>query len=292
MLGMDREFNEYFLFRFDTTRLYVKTSTPIGSESFLDEGYWYSYNTEAELTTLQQALCNKGLREAKLIEALKTAAKRFDFVDPESNMDLEDPEYENRESEFPEKDFELEDCAKSLGIIETNIVRFLTKIHKQWAETEHIETWRAQVKSVELISDLCGLIKDLADNVGNPFKIDKEESTAEDKHLIHRVTLKIWNGNSGLYDLFMNMLESVNTPNNLMFLLTIYSYVIDTYAEKKREKLNSIKVYVSPIKTRKNRRNYEVPTSRTRRLRKVYQKQSSSSSSGSESDSDVSSSED
>lgn len=149
MLGMDRDFNEYFLFRFDTTRLYVKTSIPMGAEDVFPEGYWYSYNSEAELAALQAALCNKGLREAKLIEALKTASKRLDFIDPESNMDLEDPEYENRESEFPEKDFDVSDCAKSLGIIETNITRFLTKIHKQWAETSHVETWRAQVKTVE-----------------------------------------------------------------------------------------------------------------------------------------------
>lgn len=89
----------------------------------------------------------------------------------------------------------------------------------------------------------------------------------------------------------MGMLNEVSTPNDVMFLLTVYSYVIDVYAEKKRERLNSIKVYVSPIKTRKNRRNYEIPTSRPRRLRKVYQRQSSSSSSGSSSESDGSSSE-
>ena len=135
-----------------------------------------------------------------------------------------------------------------------------------------MEAWRTQLKDVEQISDICGLIKELSDNVGNPYKIDPEETTEEDKHLISRVTLKIWNGSSGLYDLFTNMLSEVNTPNGLMFLLTIYSYIIDVYAEKKRERLNCIKVYHSPIKTRKFRRNYEVPTARPRRLRKVYQK--------------------
>ena len=130
MLGMDRDFNEYFLFRFDTTRLYVKMGNPVDQQNFQEEGYWYAYDTAAEIANLQQALCNKGHREAKLIEALKAASKRFDFADEDSNMDLEDPEYENRESEFPEKDFDLEDCSKTLGIIETNITRFLTKIHK------------------------------------------------------------------------------------------------------------------------------------------------------------------
>ena len=176
MLGMDRDFNEYFLFRFDTTRLYVKTSNPVDQQNFTEEGYWYAYDSLSELQILQQSLCNKGHREAKLIEALKAAAKRFDFNDPEANMDLEDPEYENRESEFPEKEYDLEDCSKTIGIIETNITRFLTKIHKQWGETAAMDTWRAQVKSIEQISDLCGLIKELADFVGNPYKIDSEES--------------------------------------------------------------------------------------------------------------------
>ena len=36
------------------------------------------------------------------------------------------------------------------------------------------------------------------------------------------------------------MLDTVQSPNELMFLLMIYSHVIDTYSEKKREKIISL----------------------------------------------------
>jgi hypothetical protein len=61
-LGMDRCFNEYFLFRFDPSRIFVKLVHPLGSDTppsiLNDNGYWYQYDkledVKAFLTVLNK----------------------------------------------------------------------------------------------------------------------------------------------------------------------------------------------------------------------------------------------
>jgi hypothetical protein len=100
------------------------------------------------------------------------------------------------------------------------------------------------------------------------------------------VTLKIWDGSATLYETWITLFENVATVEDLMFVMMIYSYIVDVYSEKKREKIVSIKPYTSPIKTRKMRVVEPVLAPRTRRLRKVY---NSSGSDSDDSDSEVSS---
>jgi hypothetical protein len=76
---------------------------------------------------------------------------------------------------------------------------------------------------------------------------------------MQRVTLKIWDGSGTLYETWLTLYNRVENCNDLMFMLTIYSYIVDVYSEKKRERIVSMKPYRSRIKTRRERQEETSP---------------------------------
>ena len=68
VLGQDANMNEYWFFKDDPSRLFIKKQAPPQSD---EEYMWYFLNSEENFDQLYDSLNMKGVRERKLLEGLK-----------------------------------------------------------------------------------------------------------------------------------------------------------------------------------------------------------------------------
>mmetsp|Transcript_9484 Transcript_9484/g.9450 ORF Transcript_9484/g.9450 Transcript_9484/m.9450 type:complete len:342 (-) Transcript_9484:990-2015(-) len=98
-IGLDRDYNEYYFFKWDLKKLYVRMNSPIPhhpTEKTDESGLWHAFTRFSSLDLLLQALCPKGIRENKLIEGIKWAKDRLKLIPGDdsstsSEMQIDEP---------------------------------------------------------------------------------------------------------------------------------------------------------------------------------------------------------
>ena len=119
-IGLDRNYNEYYIFKFDMKKLYMLK--PL-------ENTWHYFDKKEEVEALMQALCTRGIRESKLLENLKSKFSTLTFSEAkEENL----PEgYTNKLSEFKNIEGDLNSVKKLLLDTEKKFTKYLNKSNKQ-----------------------------------------------------------------------------------------------------------------------------------------------------------------
>lgn len=70
LLGQDSERNEYWLFKEDLTKIYVRLAAT---------NTWAQYDDEASVVQLEQSLSTRGIREKKLQEQIKKHKSKLKY---------------------------------------------------------------------------------------------------------------------------------------------------------------------------------------------------------------------
>ena len=90
ILGQDANMNEYWFFKDDPSRLFIKKLAPPQSD---EEYMWYFLNSEENFDQLYDSLNMKGVRERKLLEGLKKVRScikmKKSTADEEKKQDVE-----------------------------------------------------------------------------------------------------------------------------------------------------------------------------------------------------------
>jgi hypothetical protein len=179
-LGLDRDFNQYFYFEWDS-KLFVKLEA-------LDSQNWAFYHTRQEVKQLIESLCLKGIREGDLIDKLEELLEDEGVLD-----DLNDVEME----EIDEKTFQISQ--------KSEIIQVLTNSYKLISETFNIPL----ISSLDFlenqdISELSSQILNFPQNFNskkNPQKILEKIQSLWDSSELHHHWLKALKESTQINDL-------------------------------------------------------------------------------------------
>jgi len=264
-LGLDRDYNEYFMFNFDRSKLFVRLPTPLETvvrKPKDESGYWYIYNTKQEVDQVLSSLCNKGIRESNLIECLSAAMSKFRFSEGDYGEGSADRPYTNKYSSFEHVDCTLEGIRKAVLSLEKGFTAHLAKTSKQWELPIPRNDWIDLVNSESSAEGLAQLLLEFGTKANTPYKTllnqpssEDEEQEGDETHY-RRVNLRIWQDFGESFALWSFLLESCKTSNSLHFCILIFDSVLHNYYRKRpdrvAEKLKKVELE-SPIKTRRKR---------------------------------------
>ncbi|CAG9330261.1 unnamed protein product [Blepharisma stoltei] len=255
-VGLDRDYNEYYIFEWDPKNLYVKMISPIEENSSVktkESGHWYSYTRSSSLDQLLQCLCPKGIREHKLIEGINKGKRKLKLINgDDSSTSSEDikpqskggaENYVNKESSFKNEDCTIEILKKMLLSIEKKFTRHLKKSGKLWENYERVEEWKEEVSKAEDPSALASLLLEHSQKSTSPLKLSSsssDQSQDSDEEQVYtkkyrKVTIRIWQDFGDYYQLWENLTQSITTLGQLALVIGIYQKVLNLYIEKKNE---------------------------------------------------------
>jgi hypothetical protein len=275
-IGLDRDHNEYYVFKFDPVNVYVKLSLPQDVKRLkepCESGYWYLHSSPQSLNQLHDALCSKGLRESKLLEGLNS------FLSRAATEDSEDLEYVNTESRYPTTEDLFCVVQSYLLEVEGRFSDYLRQSNKCWELEADLVAWRTQVESAKDVEQLRPLLQAFVAKSRTPFRLrlfgeeDSDEQDPDEECVYERkyrkVSLRIWQdlGESG--QLWNDLLEIAQSREELACLLGLLNGVLVYYMKRKPE---VIKVKELPEK------HAGVRTRRALRLESKKNRTSSSSS--------------
>jgi Williams-Beuren syndrome DDT (WSD), D-TOX E motif len=130
-LGVDRDFNEYYFFQWDTSKLYIKRSDSKDKDSLR----WAYYEKKPEIENLISYLCPKGTRESELQENLLKLI---------SNNEITSAEVESTSSETDE------DKKNTHNTYNINTLKeWLKTLHVSVADTFRIPACVSYLNSVD-----------------------------------------------------------------------------------------------------------------------------------------------
>jgi hypothetical protein len=252
-LGLDRDYNKYYLFTFDPNHIYVELCTPLDSTKKAketDAGYWYVYSNKQEVEALAASLCTKGLRESKLFDKLKSAWNVLKLQENEiestssdatDELSVKDLIYNNPYSPFPEVDEGLEYLKLILVNIEDNFSSFLKQGYKQWEMQEYRDEWRIKVRDASSPKHLANLLLELANKANSPLRQTVIESSSEsdeedgEARKYRKVVIRIWQDVAEAYPLWIELVSTTETEQRLAFVIKTYAAILDNYIKKKPE---------------------------------------------------------
>ena len=235
-LGLDRHYNEYYIFKFDLTRLYMLK--PL-------ENTWHYFSTKSDLYNLLQSLCPRGLRESKLLESLRQKLPILCFLSDSDSDSAEapPPDYSNRLSAFKEAEGDLPTAKKLLLDLERRFSKFLHRSHKQWETADCQDRWRDLVQAAEEVPSLAELLMEHYQKSSTPLRMavvdpnseDSEEKECERKY--RKVSIRIWQDFGEQNTMWEGLVGTVNNAQQLVLAIGMYESVLENYMQKKQERM-------------------------------------------------------
>lgn len=134
-LGTDKDYNEFYLFGFDMTKIYVKTLDKLEEDLSEDceNGYWYIYDSLELVDSLIRHLVAKGFKESKIADAIKSNKSKLSF----DSSDI--ITYPKNNSELKDLELSFDNLKERLIGIDSVFSKFLKKGCKQWESDIRIE---------------------------------------------------------------------------------------------------------------------------------------------------------
>jgi len=278
-IGLDRDHNEYYVFKFDLRNVYVKLQLPQDVKRLkepCESGYWYLHSSRQSLNQLHDALCSKGLRESKLLDGLKT------FLNRDTSEDSEDLDYVNDESRYPTTEDLFCAVQSYLLDVEAKFSDYLRQSNKCWELEPDLAAWRTQVESTQDVEQLRPLLQSFVAKSRTPFRLrlfGEEDSQDQDQdeecvyeRKYRKVSLRIWQDLGESAQLWNDLLALAQSREELACMLGLLNGVLVYYMKRKPE---VVKVKEPPPK------QAGVRTRRALRLESKKNRTSSSSSSDS-----------
>jgi hypothetical protein len=231
-IGVDRFHNEYYIFKFDLTKVYLLK--PL-------ENTWFYFDTQNEIDSLISALNSKGTRESKLLESLKAKANLLQLESEESD----NGDYFNRLSGFKDVQGDLATCRKMMLELEKKFTKYLIRSDKQWDTDENKENWKNLVCRAENVFDLAELLLDhyeksstpLRQTIADEFSDNSEEAEYEKK--FRKVSIRIWQDFGDHNTIWVEQVKSASNTQQLILSIGIYSAVLENYVKKKNESVRN-----------------------------------------------------
>jgi hypothetical protein len=266
-LGLDRDYNEYFLFNCDRSRLYVSLVTALVPypKVKVETGYWYAYASKAEVKGVLRSLSLKGVREAKLHEGVTAALAKLNFEAGEAESTSEDSQvgYSNKYSSLEPVDCSFEGVRRLVISVERGFTNHLAKTSKQWDLSEPRSEWLELVAGETTEVGLAQLLLELATKANTPFKtfpitvVDDQHETGVSLHH-RRVNLRIWQDFGESFSLWAYLVSTCKTLSSLHSCTYVFERVLMHYYRKRpdRTPLDSKKrpEEANFIRTRRSRR--------------------------------------
>ena len=231
-VGLDRDYNEYYIFKFDLSRLYMLK--PL-------ENTWHFFDAKSEIDKLMQSLCPRGLRENKLLENLKQKLPSLVFPEESSDSPVD---YFNKLSEFKEVEGDLPTAKKLLMDLERKFSKFLSKSNKQWEIDDNQDRWRDLVQVAEDVPSLAELLLEHYQKSSTPLRLaifdsNSEESSEEKEYerKYRKVSIRIWQDFGDHNSIWEGLVQSVTNSQQLILAIGMYSAVLDHYVQKKYENM-------------------------------------------------------
>ena len=227
-IGLDRFHNEYYIFKFDLSKLYLLK--PL-------ENSWFYFDRQSEVDQLLAALNTKALRESKLLENLKTKSHLL-------HLDVNGADkanYVNKLSNFKEVQGDLNTCKKLLLDLEKKFSKYLIRSDKQWDTDENKENWKRLVAAAETVFDLAELLLDHYDKSSTPLRqtvadsVSDNSEEAEYEKKFRKVSIRIWQDFGDHNAIWAEQVKSASNSQQLILSIGIYSAVLDNYVKKKNE---------------------------------------------------------
>ena len=231
-IGLDRFHNEYYVFKFDLTKLYLLR--PL-------ENSWFYFDSKSEIDQLLPALNTKATRESKLLENLKTKATLLRLDEDGSDKG----EYFNRLSNFKEVAGDLATCKKLMLELEKKFSKFLARSDKQWDTDENKAKWKHLVALAETVYDLAELLLDHYDKSSTPLRqavadsVSDNSEEAEYEKKFRKVSIRIWQDFGDHNTIWVEQVKSASNSQQLVLSVGIYSAVLENYVKKKTESLRN-----------------------------------------------------
>jgi hypothetical protein len=224
-IGVDRFHNEYYIFKFDLTKVYLLK--PL-------ENTWFYFDTQNEIDSLISALNSKGTRESKLLESLKAKANLLQLESEESD----NGDYFNRLSGFKDVQGDLATCRKMMLELEKKFTKYLIRSDKQWDTDENKENWKNLVCSAELLLDHYEKSSTpLRQTIADEFSDNSEEAEYEKK--FRKVSIRIWQDFGDHNTIWVEQVKSASNTQQLILSIGIYSAVLENYVKKKNESVRN-----------------------------------------------------
>jgi Williams-Beuren syndrome DDT (WSD), D-TOX E motif/PHD-finger len=230
-IGTDRYYNEYYLFKFDLSKIFVLKPT---------ENTWYYIDTKQHIDALINSLCSKGIRENKLLENLKLKLPSMKLNEPAKESKPED--YYNKLSEFKNVESDLQSIKKILLDIEKKFSKYLNKSNKQWDTDNGQEQWKALVNSTESISELVELLLEHYEKSSTPLRValydsnsDENSDDKECERKYRKVSIRIWQDFGDHNTIWEQLVQSIVNSQQLILAIGIYVSVLEHYIQKKTE---------------------------------------------------------
>ena len=231
-VGLDRFHNEYYVFKFDLTKLYLLK--PL-------ENSWFYFDTRGEIDQLLAALNAKATRESKLLENLKAKAHLLRLDEDESDKG----HYCNKLSNFKDVQGDLATCKKLMLDLERKFSKYLVRSDKQWDTDGNKEKWKKLVSVAETVYDLAELLLDHYDKSSTPLRqtvadsVSDNSEEAEYEKKFRKVSIRIWQDFGDHNTIWAEQVKSATDSQQLILSIGIYSAVLDNYVKKKNESLRN-----------------------------------------------------
>jgi hypothetical protein len=283
-LGLDRDYNEYFLFNCDRSRLYVSLASPLvpSPKVKVETGYWYAYATKAEVKGVLRSLSLKGVREAKLHEGMTSALAKLNFEAGEAESTSEDSQvgYSNKYSSFDPVDCSFEGVRSLVISVERGFTNHLAKTSKQWDLPVPRSEWHELVTAETTAEGLAQLLLELGTKANTPFKtfpitvMDDRHETGVSLHH-RRVNLRIWQDFGESFSLWAYLVSTCKTLSSLHSSTYVFERVLQSYYRKRpdRTPLDSKKrpEEANFIRTRRSRRTEDLKDEDSRKRFKGWE---------------------
>ena len=248
-IGLDRDYTEYFSFKFDPRYLYVKLYLPLDVKRMkepCESGYWYIYRSRQSVNQLQNAICPKGVRESKLFEGLKTFLSR-DI----GEMGSLEGEYGNVCSRYVMAEDLFYAVQSYMLEVENRFSEYLRQSNKCWELEQDLQVWRTEVESAQDVEQLRPLLQAFVAKSRTPFKLrlfgedDSADPDQEEECLYERkyrkVSLRIWQDLGDTAQRWNDLLGVAQSRSELGCVLGLLHGVLMYYMKRKPEVVKVVK---------------------------------------------------
>lgn len=239
-LGLDRDFNEYYFFTFDRSKVYIKSMVPLDdSAKGAESGYWYVYQTKDEIQQLRQSLCQKGIRESALLESLNSIMHK---VNPKVEESKNEQEYVNLMDKYPNLAGDCFILIRNLLLkTEKNFSKHLTKSKKQWDSAEARSDWEKAVERSQTPVELREQLTQFAARASTPYRTTPDKKRTDKIEVkaarpgpvkFRKVGIRLWTDLQNLHHLWMAQAKEAVSCSAVALMTIIYCEIINNYCKK------------------------------------------------------------
>lgn len=242
-LGLDRDFNEYFFFSFDRSKLFIKSIDPLDeSPKGTESGYWYVYRTREEILRLQASLCQKGIRESALLDNLSATIGKIAISEPGNEAREGKTTYENQLHRYPSLPKNCFAMIRSLLLkTEKAFSKHLQKSKKQWDMPEARADWEKGVETCQTPAELKDFLVLFAGRASTPYRTtpdkkrcDKPESRAVRPGPVkfRKVGIRIWTDLQTMHQIWTSLAKDSISCSAVALVTIVYCEIINNYCKK------------------------------------------------------------